>query len=129
MKGYAIDFPADEKLDLRCSCPWGPPLDHSPVRAECDDGVAFILAHGSVVIFGGVVGDDVAGGGIVVPQSPVIVHGEEEVVGEVLDPEGLGELVELDSFAVVDEGGGRLAERQHLIVVQEGPAGEPLSQV
>ena len=127
MEGYAIDLPADEELHLRCSCPWGPPLNHSSVRAEGDDSVGFVLVHGGVMIFGGVVGDDVAGGGIVVPESSVVVHGEQEVVGEVLDPEGLGELVQLDSSVVVDEGGGGLTERQHLIVVQEGPAGDPLS--
>lgn len=81
------------------------------------------------MIPGVVICDDLASGGIKVPQSAIIMKCQQEMVRKVLQGESLWQFVQFYSSIIVDEGVLGLDEGQHFLVVQESACEDLLLEV
>lgn len=78
---------------------------------------------------GDVISDDVSRCYVKVSESAMVGKGEQKVIRKVFSSEGKGKFVELNAFAIVNEGTLRLAESEHFVTVKEGAAADPLFEV
>ena len=129
MEGNSINFTSHKELNLCGSNSRCPPFYHASLCAKSYDGIAVVLGHCRVHVFGDVIGDDVSSGGVNVLELSMIMHSKEEVVRKIGDALWERKFVKLCASTVIDKSVLLLWEGKHFIIVKKSATMDRLVEV